>query len=330
MQPSFHLGILPNRPLDEFIDLIKLADELGYGGVWVADSQSVFRDAFMALTLFSQHSRQMQLATGVSNVITRHPAVLANSFATLDEISGGRAILGIGVGDSAIYNIGQKPAKLKRLEEVIGVVRKLMKGECAEFDGVELKVSWPPRPVPVVIACTGPRSLQLAGRIADGVLFQVGSDPNLVRYAIKNIQAGAREAGRDPGEVKLYQRLACAVSDDRAQVRTEARGYASVAASTIYNAIPREDIPQPLWEDLHTMKQSYDYQQHGSMEAKQAGLITDRILDAVAIAGTAEEAVPRFRELMELGVNNFVLPVATRDPAAIISKLARDVIPALG
>ena len=329
MAVSFHVGILPNRPLDDFIDWVALADELGFGGVWVADSQSVFRDAYMALTMFAMRTKNMELGTGVTNVLTRHPAVLAHSFATLDEISGGRARLGIGIGDSAIYNIGKKPSKLKRFEEVIGVVRTLMAGDTAHFDGQDIKVSWPARKVPVVIACTGPRSLQLAGRIADGVLFQVGSDPLLVKYAKKNIELGAKEAGRDPKDIKLYQRLACAVAEDREQVRTEARGYASVAASTIYAGIPKEDMPEGLWEDLHIMKQEYDYQQHGSMDAKQADLITDRILDAVAIAGTAEEAVPRFKQLIELGVENFVLPIATKEPDKIIKTLADEVMPHL-
>ena len=119
MPVSFHIGILPNRPIRDFVSWIARADELGFAGVWVADSQSIFRDAFMALTLFAEHTRHMQLATGVANIITRHPAVLAHSFATLDELSGGRAILGLGIGDSAIYTIGQKPSKLTRLEEVI-------------------------------------------------------------------------------------------------------------------------------------------------------------------------------------------------------------------
>mgnify|MGYP001253521125 CR=1 FL=1 len=329
MSVSFHVGILPNRPLSDFVDWISLADELGFGGVWVADSQSVFRDAFMALTLFAQRTKHMELGTGVTNIITRHPAVLANSFATLDEISGGRAVLGIGIGDSAIYNIGQKPTKLKRFEEVIAVLRTLMSGQTAHYDGVDIKVSWPPRKVPIVIACTGPKSLQLAGRIADGVLFQVGSDPVLVRYAKKNIEIGAKHGGRELSDIKLYQRLACAVADNREQVRAEARGYASVAAGTIYTGIPKEDMPEELWEDLRIMKEQYDYQQHGSMEAKQAEFITDRILDAVAIAGTPEEAVPRFKELIDLGVENFVLPIATKEPDAIIKMLAEKVMPKL-
>lgn len=329
MAVSFHIGILPNRPVADFVDWIARADDLGFGGVWVADSQSIFRDAFMALAVFAQNTRHMKLATGVTNIVTRHPAVLAHSFATLDEMSAGRAILGIGVGESAIYNIGQKPSKLSRLEEVIGVLRTLMRGETAMFDGQELKVAWPPRKVPVVIACTGPKSLQLAGRIADGVLFQVGADPLLVKYAQKNIAIGAEQAGRKLSDITLYQRLACAVSADREQIRTEVRGYASVAAGTIYSAVPREDIPDDLWHDLKHMKEQYDYQQHGNMAAKHAGLITERILDAVSISGTPEEAIPRFRELIDLGVENFVLPIATKEPNRIIETLAQQVIPYL-
>ena len=311
----------------DFVDWVARAETLGFGGVWVADSQSVFRDAFMALTLFAGRTRKMELATGVTNVITRHPAVLAHSFATLDEYSGGRAVLGVGVGDSAVHTIGEKPVKLKRMEEIINVARKLMAGEEINFDGQDLKVSWPPCKVPVVVACTGPRSLQLAGRIADGVLFQVGAAPELVRYAKRNIGLGARQAGRDPSEIKLYQRLAFAVSEDRDQVRAEARGYASVAASTIYKAVPHGDMPADLLRDLQTMKEKYDYQQHGSMDAEQAGLITDRILDAVAITGTPDEVIPRLRELTDLGIENFVLPIATKHPAAVIDTLAEKVMP---
>ena len=330
MAALFHIGILPNRPLADFVDWIARADDLGFRGVWVADSQSVFRDAFMALTLFADRTRKMELATGVTNIITRHPAVLAHSFATLDEYSDGRAVLGVGVGDSAVHTIGEKPARLRRLEQSIDVLRKLMAGEEVNFDGRDIRVSWPPRKVPVVIACTGPRSLQLAGRIADGVLFQVGADPQLVRYAKKNISIGAEQAGRDLADIKLYQRLAFAVSEEREQVRTEARGYASVAASTIYAAVPQQDMPADLLQELKIMKEKYDYQKHGSMDAEQAGLITDRILDAVAITGTPDEVIPRLRELAGLGIENFVLPIATKRPDAIISTLAEKVMPYVG
>ena len=327
MAVSFHIGILPNRPLADFVDWIAHAEELGFAGVWVADSQSVFRDAFMALALLAARTRRMELATGVTNAVTRHPAVLANNFATLDEYSDGRAVLGIGVGESAVNNIGRKPASLQRMAEVINVIRQLMAGETVNFEGRDIKVSWPPRKAPVVIACTGPKSLQLAGRIGDGVLFQVGADYDLVRYAKKHIEIGARRANRNLSEIKLYQRLAFAASEDREQVRAEARGYAAVAARTIYKAVPREDMPEDLWQELKIMKEKYDYQQHGSMDAEHTELVTDRILDSVAIAGTPDEVIPRLRGLADLGIENFVLPIATKHPDAIINTLAEKVIP---
>ena len=329
MSASFHIGILPNRPIAEFVDWIAQADRLGFGGVWVADSQSVFRDAYMTLALFATATQRMKLATGVTNALTRHPAVIAHSFATLDELSAGRAILGIGVGDSAVFTLGHKPIRLARLEAFIKVLRKLMAGETARFDGKEIRASWPARRVPVVIASTGPKSLQLAGRVADGVLFQVGSDPALVRYAKKNIEIGARQAGRDSSQITLYQRLACGVSEDRERARNEVRGYASVAAGTLYSGVPRADIPEDLWNELRLMKERYDYHQHGDKGSTQAELVTDRILDAVAVAGTPDEVVPRFRELISLGVEHFVLPIAAQDPRTITATLAEAVIPRL-
>ena len=327
MPVSFHIGVIPNRPLGEYADWVSLADESGFGGVWVADSQNVFRDAFIALTLFSQRTKRMELASGVTNPLTRHPAVLAQSFVTLDEISDGRAVLGIGTGDSSVNTLGKKPASLKYTEHIINVIRKLSNGKSVEFEGKEIKVSWPPRNIPIIYACTGPKSLQMVGRVADGALFQVGADPALVRYALKNIEIGAKAAGRDMRDLKLYQRLACAVSDNREQVRTEARGYSSVAANTVYTAVPKEDIPEDLYRELQHLREQYDYQQHASMDSRQAELVTDRILDAVSIAGTPEEAVSRFQDIVDLGVKNFVLPIATKNPESIIRMLAERVMP---
>lgn len=131
--------------------------------------------------------------------------------------------------------------------------------------------------------------MQLAGRVADGVLFQVGSDPALVRQQLK--------------------------------------GYAAIAAGTLYSTAAQDDVPAELWEELRQMKEQYDYYQHGNSGARHAELITDRILDAVAIAGTPEEAIPRFQALVDLSVENFVLPVTTQVPMDMIRLLAERVIP---
>jgi 5,10-methylenetetrahydromethanopterin reductase len=324
--PSFQIGILPNRPIDEVAALAVEAERVGFDGVWIADSQSIFRDVFASLTLCAARTSRITLATGVTNPVTRHPAVIASAFATLDELAGGRTILGIGVGESAVETLQLEPARLRRLEEVTKVVRSLLAGEEATLDGASMRITWAERSIPIVYASSGPKSLQLAGRAADGVLFQVGSDPALVRYALDRIDSGIQEAGRDRSAVTRYVRLACTLGADRAQARDEARAYVAVAAGTVFANVPRDVLPPDVWTDMQEMKDRYDYYQHASPDAGHKDLVTDRIIDAIAIAGTPDEAVPRFRELIDVGVDGFVIPVTAGDPFETIRRLAKEVI----
>ena len=325
MAVEFHIGMLPNRPVDQCLELGLAAERLGYAGIWAADSHSVMRDAYAILTLLASQTQKLFLATGVTPTGTRHPAVIANSWATLHEISGGRAILGIGVGDSAVMNLGLRPEKLAIFEEKIKVIRALLSGDKVEYEGTEIQMSWSRSAVPIIMACSGPKSLQLGGRLADGVLFQVGSDPAFVRYALDNIRTGAESVGRRLEDLKLYMRIACSVSDDREAAREEVKGYASVAAGTTFKTVPREYFDDTLYAELERFKAGYDYAEHGSNEAAHAALLTDRILDAIAIAGTPEEAVPRFRELMDMGLDGFVWPAGMPEPVPYLERFAERV-----
>jgi 5,10-methylenetetrahydromethanopterin reductase len=316
------VAVLPNRPIVEVARIGAQAEQLGFGGLWVADSQSIFRDAWQALALCAAETSSLLLATGVTNPVTRHPAVIAGAIATLDEASQGRAVLGIGVGESAVHTAGLRRASLARLEDVTVAIRKLLAGETALLDGAQLNLTWRAQPVPIWFASSGPRSLELAARLCDGVLFQVGSHPDLVRYALEHIDRGAEAAGRDPAEIKRYARLACTVDSDGARAREAGKGYIAAAAGTVYSAVPRERMPEGLWDDLERMKERYDYSKHASGDAEHASLITDRILDAIAVAGTPTDALPRLREMLALGVDGFVVPVTTGDPEAELGRLA--------
>jgi 5,10-methylenetetrahydromethanopterin reductase len=326
---EFHIGVLPNRPAAEVAEIAVQAEQLGFDGVWVADSQSIFRDAYLALTAAALRTDRVTLATGVTNPVTRHPATIASAIATLDELSGGRALLGIGVGESAVRTIGMKPARLGRLEEAVHCLRALLAGETADWDGAKTRLTWwSGRAIPLWLASTGPRSLALAGRVADGVLFQVGSHLDLVRYGLRHIDEGAREAGRDPGAVRRLIRLACSVDEDRQRARDEARGYVAAAAGTVYGGVPRDEMPEGLWEELERMKEGYDYFRHAATDAKHAELITDRILDAIAVTGTPNEVVSRLQELLALGADGFVL-TGTGDGGRSLDLLAQHVLPGL-
>ena len=322
----FDVGLLPTRPVAEVVELAVAAEESGFGGVWIADSQSVFRDAWSALALSAARTRRIQWSPGVTNPVTRHPAVLAGDIATLNELSDGRAILGMGRGESAVYNLGLKPATIREWEERALTIRALLRGDTATHQNKEIRMAWPVTPVPIFFAASGPKALQSAGRVADGVLFQVGSEPRLIEYALQNIRKGAEAAGRDFDKIKLFMRLACNVGLDRVRVREEVKGYGAVAAGTVFSSVPKEIFPESLWLELKEMKDRYDYYQHGYSDAPHNELVTDRILDSIAIAGTPEEAVSRFQEILKFGIDGFVLPITSNDPRALIGTLSNEVI----
>jgi 5,10-methylenetetrahydromethanopterin reductase len=315
--------------MQENINLGLRVEELGYAGVWVADSHSVMRDAYALLAALAVQTSKLKLATGVTHTVTRHPAVLANSWSSLQELSGGRAIMGIGVGESAVRNLGLKIEKLAVFEEKVKVIRALMRGETINYEGTDIQMTWgsPDHDVPVVMACSGPKSLQLGGRIADGVLFQVGSNPRFVDYALDNIRKGAEQAGRKLEDIKLYMRVAAAVSDDREKARNEVKSYASVAAGTVFSTVPREYFDDELWEELAYFKSQYDYSKHGSNESTHKDLLTERIIDAVAVAGNSAEAIERFQQLADKGLDGFVCPAAMPDPVPYIETFAKEVMP---
>jgi 5,10-methylenetetrahydromethanopterin reductase len=327
MAVSFEIGILPNCPFRECVDLCVAVEEQGFGGIWVADSRLVMRDAYALLSVVAAGTNRIRIASGVTNAQTRHLSVLASSWATLDELSDGRAVMGIGVGESSVRKIGFKPDRLADLEAKIHALRALMRGDEATHDGESFHLTWPTRAVPIFMACSGPKSLQLGGRVADGVLFQVGSEPSFVQYALDNIRIGAEQAGRKLEDIKLYMRLACDVSDDRIKAREQVKGYAAVAAYTTFQTVPREYFPDQLWEELSYFNSKYDLYEHGENQAKHNALLTDRIIDGIAVAGTPDEAVPRFQEIADMGIDGFVCPAGMEDAMDFIRLFGDKVVP---
>lgn len=326
MAVAFDLGIVAREPAPAVVDLCVEAEALGFDGLWIADSQSVFRDAFALLGVAAVKTSRVLLSTGVTNPVTRHPAVLAGAFATLAELARGRVVLTFGRGESAVRTLGLRPATTARMEEAVHVLRALLAGETTTWEGHEIKMAWQGPPVPVYVAASGPRTLRLAGRVADGVLFQVGADPRLVQWAIDQVEAGAREAGRALADVTLCARVGCSIGDDREQAREEMKPYAAVAANTSFDAIPDEELPRDVLEQAEELRARYDYYEHAHGDAKHRVLVTDAVMDTVAIAGTPDEAVPRFRTIAALGVDRIVTPVVVPDGLALARNLSSRVV----
>src|SRR4051794_17675256 len=158
----------------QVVDVAQAAERANFHYFATGDTHTMGRDPFVLLALAAAATSTISLGTLVTNPSSRHPAAIANVIATVDEISGGRAFLGIGSGDNAVLNLGLRRATLAEMAEAIRAIRALTAGSDASYGGRILVNRWAHRSVPVMMSAEGPRSLQLAGGLADAVLIGTG------------------------------------------------------------------------------------------------------------------------------------------------------------
>jgi 5,10-methylenetetrahydromethanopterin reductase len=201
--PRFGLNRFDSRSVAAFVADARRAEALGWDAVLQPDSQLRRRDTYVLLAAAAQATERVVLGPLLANPINRHPTVTAGSIATVDELAPGRTLLGWGVGDTAVRLAGLKPAKVKELENSTRLMRALLDGKEVEVGAARPATLPHHRPVPIWIAAGGPRTLQMAGGVADGVFLRIGTHRANLARSIDAIRAGATAAGRDPGSVKL-------------------------------------------------------------------------------------------------------------------------------
>jgi 5,10-methylenetetrahydromethanopterin reductase len=188
-------------------------DSLGMAVITVGEAATQFVDPFMSLAQLALANKTSLLATGVTTPRLRHAAVLANCYATLAALSHGRAVIGLGSGDIGLTQIGQRPVPLAELEEYATLVRTMSSGGAVALGGRSSAISWADRPVPLWLAADGPRTLALAGRIAEGVIVGQASTPDMVTATLRHVAKAAGAAGRDPCQVPIWFMLRAVVTD---------------------------------------------------------------------------------------------------------------------
>jgi 5,10-methylenetetrahydromethanopterin reductase len=201
--PRFGLNRFDSRSIAAFVADVRRAEALGWDAVLQPDSQLRRRDTYVLLAAAAQATRRVVLGPLLANPINRHPTVTASSIATIDELAPGRTLLGWGVGDTAVRLAGLRPARVKELEDGTRLMRALLDGKEVEVGAARPARLPHHRPVPIWIAAGGPRTLRMAGSVADGVFIRVGTHRANLTRTIDAIRAGAAEAGRDPGAVRL-------------------------------------------------------------------------------------------------------------------------------
>ena len=160
---EFGVGLFPTEPLQKMIHLAKVSEEVGFSHIWVGDSHLIWREAYINMAAMMLNTTKVKLGTGVTNPLTRHPSVVASGYATLEEYSPGRMIVGIGLGDSSVETMGMKPSTLANFEKSLQQMRELFAGKEAELPTGKIHLLHPCKSkVPIYIAASGPKMLELS------------------------------------------------------------------------------------------------------------------------------------------------------------------------
>jgi 5,10-methylenetetrahydromethanopterin reductase len=314
-------------------------DASGFDMVTCGDSQSLWAECFTIMTFAATLTTHQRLAITVSNPMTRHPAVAASAAAAVQQISGGRFALGLASGDSALRNIGVRPGTVAEIERYMAAMQELTAGRSVEWDGASVGLHWlgaDSAPVPVWIAAEGPRTQELAGRRADGVILSNCLTRDGWELAVENISAAARAAGRRFEDLEIW----CMANLIFAP--TEEEGVESVAsvlagtANHVYRfSIDGKGLPEHLREPMRAMMGEYQSRHHAQPGAANPnqGLVDryglrEYLARRGTIAGPPEHCVERLHEIADLGIRNIVVSQFVSEPYAWMRTFAERIRPA--
>ena len=297
------VGLFPTEPAAKIRELTHLAESLGYDNVWFGDSQNIWRESSVTMGAAAVGTERIIFGTGVTNAVTRHRSVLASTWATLHELTGGRVVLGIGTGDSSLRTMGLTPMKLAELESAITELRALLRGDSVREPhsdaSYHLNYVTGPLDVPIYVAASAPKILELSGRVADGVIILVGTAPHFIAAALERIRKGAESSGRSLSDLTIVLWTPTAISDDPVTARDLVRAH---VARVVIRPLPAEVDPRQL-AAIERIRTSYDYYHHMDTQADHAGLVPDDLVDLFALAGTQDECRERLQAISGLGVD---------------------------
>lgn len=308
---TYGIALFAQAPAD-FTALCRQVEAGPFANIWVPDER-FFRDFGVALTLAALNTRRLRIGSAVTDPFIRHPALTASLMASIDEVSGGRLVVGVGAGIAGFKQLGVKQERPQvAIREMAGLMRSLWKGGHVDFNGKTTSfhdgaLDYTPirADVPIWIAGRGPQVLALAGEIGDGVMIgALASEPGL-RYAFKQVDRGLEKAGRDRSRVTRAVWLHTAVANDGRLAREAVRTIVAGALVSSLSVLPELgiEIPAHLLERL----QGVTYGVHNPEMQRVAETLGDDVLAHFSVAGTPTEVRSRMEELAGLGIEHMAI-----------------------
>ncbi|MFQ5875609.1 MAG: LLM class flavin-dependent oxidoreductase, partial [Dehalococcoidia bacterium] len=301
MKMDFGVGMGGELTTDQVAEHARVVEDSGFTYLTLVDTPASARDVHVMMTLAALATKRIRIGEGVVDPMTIHPSVIANIAASIDELSGGRAFIGIGTGNPIVKY--RKPATLRELREAIQFIRKFMSGEEAEFNGVTSHSRWITSPLPIYISAHGPKAMQLAGEIANGVI-SLCVHPEYVKWQLGQVEKGALRAGRDPSTIDTWARCMVYVAESKEVARRETSAYPS-SYRDLHRLLERDDPDvedlrrslegsergsvDELIRDSRTFAEALDPDLAEHVDAPHSKVVTQRLIDFSHLSGTPEE-----------------------------------------
>jgi probable F420-dependent oxidoreductase len=330
---DFGVTLQTNPPASRVVELTRKAEDLGFSHAWTFDSHILWQEPYVIHSQMLSATERITVGPFVTNPISRDPSVTASTFATLNDTFGNRTICGIGRGDSVVRVLGRKPTTLRQLEEAMHIIKELAEGRAIDLAGVEVKIPWvKDGKLDVWMAGYGPKALSLTGRKADGFILQL-ADPVILEWTMKHVHDAAREAGRDPKEVRVCVAAPAYVGDDLAHQRDQCRWFGGMVGNHVADLVARygedSEVPHALTDYVRT-REGYDYSHHGRADNRSTDFVPDEIVDRFCILGTVEDHVEKLNGLKDLGVDQFNVYLMHDAMDETLDAYGKEIIPALG
>jgi 5,10-methylenetetrahydromethanopterin reductase len=311
----------------------KLSEDMGFDIQGFSENHSRATDCFGEMRDAARATSRIKLAAGPVNFVTRNPGVVAAGILPVQIVSDGRAICGVAAGDSAVAAAGKKPQRIADMERDIGYLKTYLAGAEVDLDGRTSRLEWSDvltwQPIPIQMACSGPRSIALAARVADRICLGVGSNVDRLAWAMSIIEEQLEAAGRDRNSVRIGIFAPLAITDDRAggraTIRTRVAAWAHMQSG---KGVDLSQQPEILRKVTAQLRDGYDYRFHrpdAPAENPNSAICDEEFGDWMGVGGPATYVLDRLGAMVESGIDFFMtaLPMAERE------QFAAHVMPAL-
>lgn len=326
---SVGMGIGDNVALQEFLRLAKLAERNNFQSLWVQEGNRRSTLTLSANAL--QATNAMTVGTGVTSPFRRHPQILAIETATLNELSNGRFVLGIGVAEGSITNYGLRVKPIEAMKDAFAIIRGVLTQQAFTYQGKVFQLNNPQETLstpqyPVYMGAIGPKMLQLAGELADGLIIsrRAGFSIPYTKYAIERVIDAAKKKGRDPSKIDHLAFFETSISEDGALAKNFAKKI--LATYTIPQmpeiVLKMEGLTGSYVDEVRSRYRKGDIK--GAIQQ-----VTDDMVERFALAGTPDECLRKLERYAKAGLRVPILYIHGPEREFAVELAGKHIVPKL-